>query len=313
MDVNNDLYVMMQSYPPDSPAWSLVDAFDAVTNGIDNPESLARMEEVTEPQLQPWKHLIHGIRSLYTDDIQGCEAALETIDDNSAPGTLKPLFKAWIARQGTDHRETIFEELSEAYNAVINLYHRLLVEPHPLSLLAEQAEEALNHGLAEQFVFLAEKIMKSLGDQKRGDGPLLALRFAWYCLDLLDKAGYGDSDFFSVILKTLGEADGFCVLGFALIGKDDEAAAAALEKALASEGGRFLDDAMASLIAEFLPALKERSMHTRPAPAGRFNQAAGGYPMTSGYSLTGSSQPKGRRNEGSSTSGQLELFGETYG
>jgi hypothetical protein len=85
MDINKDLYVIVQPYSPDSPVWSLVDAFDAVTNGMTNPESFARMEELTESRLQPWKHLIHGIRSLYTDDIPGCQAALETMDDDSAP------------------------------------------------------------------------------------------------------------------------------------------------------------------------------------------------------------------------------------
>jgi hypothetical protein len=280
MNENDDLYTLMKSYPPASPAWSLVDAFDAVTNGMDNPESFACMEKAVDGRLQPWKHLIYGIRSIYSGDISGCEAALEAIADDSLPGTLKPLFRAWIARQGTGRREIIFDELSGACNAVISLYRRLIVEPHPLSLLAGQAEEALNHGLTEQFALLAGKIMKSLQEQKHGDGPLLALRYVRYCLDLLDKAGWEESDFFSVTVKTLGEADGFCVLGFALLGKDNEAAAAALEKALASEGGRFLDAAMASLINEFLPALKPPRK-----PAG------GGLPAF----------------------GQLELFGETYG
>jgi hypothetical protein len=299
MDSSNDLYAMMKDYPSGSPAWSLVDAFDAVTNGMDYSESFIRMEEAADPRLQPWKHLIHGIRALYGDDIPGCKAALEIIADDSAPGVLKPLFRAWIARQGTDRRETIFDELSHSGNNLINLYRRLLVEPHPLSLLAEQAEEALNHGLAEQFAGLAGKIMKSLGDQKSGDGPLLAVRFVRYCLALLDKTGCDDSDFFSVTLKTLGEADGFCALGFALIGKDDEAAAAALEKALASGGGRFLDAPMASLIAEFLPLLTEQPVRGRAAgQRGRKIKlhAAKGH-------VTGSRV----------TEGQLELFGEIDG
>jgi hypothetical protein len=296
---NNDLYAMLRRYPSDSPAWSLADAFDAVTNGMENPESFARMEEVTDGRLQPWKHLIHGIRSLYSDDIPGCEAAIEAIDEDSAPGALKPLFRAWIARQGTGRRETIFDELSGSRNAVINLYRRLLVEPHPLSLLAEQAEEALNHGLVEQFAFLAGKVMRSLRDQKLGDGPLLALRYVRYCLDLLDKAGCGDSDFFSVTVKNLGEADGFCVLGFALIGKDDEAAAATLEKALVS-GGRFLDADMASLVAGFLPALKERGIRGR-----RISEASGRRARNQTLS--------GRRPGGQPAFNQLELFGETYG
>ena len=33
-DQTPDLYALMENFPADSPAWSLVDAFDAVTNGI---------------------------------------------------------------------------------------------------------------------------------------------------------------------------------------------------------------------------------------------------------------------------------------
>jgi hypothetical protein len=291
MNENNDLYALARPYPPASPVWSLVDAFDAVTNGMDNPESFASMEKAAEPQFRPWKYLIYGIRALYSGDTPGCEAALEAIEDGSAPGALKPLFRAWVARQGTGRRKTIFDELSGTCNAVITLYRRLIVEPHPLSLLAEQAEEALNHGLTEQFALLAGKIMKSLEDQKHVDGPLLALRYVRYCLDRLDKAGWEESDFFSVTVKTLGEADGFCVLGFALIGRDDEAAAAALEKALASGSGRFLDAAMASLVREFLPALKEGSVNRIPE----------GRPYAGSYETNGPACI------------QLELFGGTYG
>ncbi|MDR0760747.1 MAG: hypothetical protein LBF74_11690 [Treponema sp.] len=301
MEKNSDLYAILRRYPPNSPAWSLADAFDAVTNGMDNPESFTCMEELTESRLQPWKRLIYGIRSLYSGDIPGCQSALETIADDSAPGALKPLFRAWIARQEGDRREPGFNEPSEAGNAAISLYRRILVEPHPLSLLAEQAEEALTHGLTEQFAFLAGKIMKSLMDQKQGDGPLLALRYARYCLDLLDKAGYEDADFLSLTLKNLGEADGFCVLGFARMGKDDNAAASALGKALRAGGGRFLNPAMASLIAGFLPVLKDQSRRGRRISAGQPCQPANSY---------GTKYPafSGRKSDG-----QLELFEEFYG
>jgi hypothetical protein len=263
---NTDLYTMMEQIPPDSPVWSLVDAFDAVTNGMDHSESFVRMEGVRDKGLLPWRTLIHGIRALYADDLEGCETALNALDDDSAPGSLKPLFKAWIARQQAGGRETIFDELSLTSDSVISLYRRLLIEPHPLSLLAEQAEEALRHGLEEQFAVMAGKVMKALRDQKRGDGPLLAMRYARYCLELLDKEGQRNQDFFAVVIKTLGEADGFCALGLALIGKDDGAASAALEKALAAKDGRFLDAPMASLITEFLPVLKSRG-EKRPAIA----------------------------------------------
>jgi hypothetical protein len=276
MKGNPDLYTLAASEPPQSPAWSLVDAFDAVTNGMEDPGCFSQLDRITEARFQPWKALIRGIRALYGDDPGACQRALDALEDDSPPAVLKPLFRAWLSRQGREHRESIFEELSGACDSVADLYRRLLIEPHPLSLLAEQADEALRHGLEEQFAILAGKVMRALGDQR--GGPLLALRYARYCLDTLDQAGYGGADFFFTVIRTLGEADGFCALAFALIGKDDRAAAAALEKALAAGDGRFLDPPMAALIGEWLPALKSRGER--------------------------------RRAEGAEAPGQLDLFGE---
>jgi hypothetical protein len=252
-----DLYSLMEAYPPNSPYWSLVDAFDAAANGMENPESFSRMEAVSDPQFQPWKALIRAIRALYAGNTRECLSSAESIDDAYAPALLKPLFRAWISRQGTANRENVFEELSDCRDSVAELYRRLLIEPHTLSLLAAQAEEALHHDLREQFCTLAIRIIKKLQEERRCDGPLLALRYARYCLEALNRAGYDGSDFFPLIIRTLGEGDGFCVLGFALIGKDNEAAAAALGKALGAGDGLFLDTATAELVAQVRALLLE--------------------------------------------------------
>jgi hypothetical protein len=272
MERTVDLYTLMETFPQDSPLWSLVDAFDAATNGIENPEALARMELITDPSLRPWKALVRGIRALYAGDIPACRAAADSMEDDSAPGTLKPLFRAWLSRQGKGDRDRIFGELSGACDSVAKLYRRLLIEPHPLAPLAEQAEEALRHGLEKQFEGLALRIIKTLREERRCDGPLLALRYARRCLGLLDQAGYGGTEFISGVIKTLGEADGFCLLGFALIGKDNRAAAAALRKALNAGDGLFLrdrgKDPMAALLAEALPLL-EAPREGAPRAAGK--------------------------------------------
>jgi hypothetical protein len=187
------------------------------------------------------------------------------MEDDQAPGALKPLFRAWIHRHDTKNRDGIFEELSRSCDAVAELYRRLIVEPHPLSLMAEQAEEALRHDLPEQFSAMAIRIMRKLREERRCDGPLLALRYALYCLELLNRAGYGDSGFFSAIIGALGEADGFCALGFALIGKDNSAAAATLEKALQAGDGLFAAGAMRDLIARVISLLRT-SPRTKASP-----------------------------------------------
>jgi hypothetical protein len=267
VDRNADLYSLLKTHPADSPAWSLVDAFDAVTNGIENPEALARMESLTDPSLRPWKFLIQAIKALYDYDLPRCTAAFEAIDDDSAPGVLKPFFRAWITRQETRDRALIFREISEFRDSVVGLYRRILMEHHPLTLAAEQAEEALYHTMYEQFEALAIQVFTGLRAQIRTDGALLALRYAQYCLDLLAKNGYEGTGFFPTLIKTLGEADGFCALGFALIGKDNGAAASALRKALTAGDGIFVDAPMRSLLMEILPLLTPRDGDKAPVPA----------------------------------------------
>jgi hypothetical protein len=284
MDRTADLYTLAESFPQDALCWSLVDAFDAATNGIENPEALARMRQIDDPALRPWTALVRGIRALYAGDLMACRAATEELEDGSAPGTLKPLFRAWLDRQGGGNRDGVFAEFSGAPGAVPDLYRRLLMEPHPLSLLAEQAEEALRQGLTTQFEGLALRIIKTLREERRCDGPLLAMRYALRCMDLLDDAGGGEG-FIPGLIKTLGEADGSCLLAFVLVGRDNRAAAAALRKALDAGDGAFLTDPMADLLREALPLLE----------AGPGEEGG----------------RRGNRRRKKTPLAQLELFGET--
>jgi hypothetical protein len=303
MNKIKDLYSLTENLPPDALPWSLVDAFDAVTNGLENPESFIKMESLKDPALEPWKNLVLAIKALYDADFPACKKACEALDESSAPGVLKPFFRAWMIRQqsgpvrpGTETRETIFGELIHSPGPVAELYRRILIEPHPLTLLAGQAEEALRHELPEQFIFLAGRVLEGLQVQGAGNGPLLAVRYAVYCLDLLDKAGYGGDDFFPIILKTLGVPDGFCALGLALIGRDNEAAAGALGKALEGEGGKFLDEDMRAVLEETLAILGGQVREKKRPPSG---------PPPSGKKKKAGPLHKGR---------QLELFGENlYG
>ncbi|MDR1948576.1 MAG: hypothetical protein LBQ38_04225 [Spirochaetaceae bacterium] len=294
MHQNADLYALLETCPGNSPYWSLADAFDAATNGMENPEGFARMETIQDPRFRSWQALIRAIKALYAGDLAACRSAADAIPENEAPGALKPLFRAWIHRHDPKNREGIFEELSRSCDAVAELYRRLLVEPHPLSLMAEQAEEALRHDLPEQFKTLAVRIMKKLREERRCDGPLLALRYARYCIDLLNRAGYGGSDFFSAIIGVLGEADGFCALGFALIGRDNEAAARVLRKALKAGDGLFLEGETRALAAGIAAQLE-----SSPLPASGPRPEAG--------------RPRGGRRKKARNPEQPELFGDMYG
>jgi hypothetical protein len=225
-----DLYALMESRPGNDPAWNLLDAFDAVTNGMENPEAMKKAEKLFNPELEPWKCLVKAIAFLYRGEADQCRKAAEAMAGDSPPGKLKPLFRAWLTRRngGNGTNQALFEILTGCCNPVVELYRRLIIEPHPLCLTSEQAEEALRQGMEEQFSGLAGRILLALKEQS----PFLALRYAVYCLNLVNDSGYEGSGFFPLTRKCLGEADGFCALALALAGRDNGAAAAALGNAL---------------------------------------------------------------------------------
>ncbi|MDR1901844.1 MAG: hypothetical protein LBQ88_06140 [Treponema sp.] len=241
-----DLYALMENLPKDSPAWFLIDAFDAVTNGLENPEAFSRMEQIDMPIFKSWKNLIYAIKALYAGDMQACRSFAEAIGEDSAPAVLKPFFRAWICRQEGTDQETIFRELTNSCKQIADLYNRIIIKPHPLYLLAEQAEEALRHELGEQFEYLALKVLGGLRDIK--NGSVLSLRYAVYCLTRLDNTPSYGEEFFSALLKFLGRGDAYCALGFTLIGKNNRSALAAFRIALREQDGYFLDEDMHVLI-----------------------------------------------------------------
>jgi hypothetical protein len=225
--VDEDLYTLVERFPKNDPAWYLLDAFDAVTNGMENPEAMEKTALLKNLELEPWKLAVKAIQSLYSGECEQCRFAAEQIPDGSAPARLKPLFRAWLGRGKTRGRKQPAKELAGSSEKITALFEKLLVEPHPLSLVAEQAEEALRQGLAGQFSVFAGKALCGLREYSES----AALRYCAYCLDLLRGAGYGGEDFFPLAVKILGEAEAFYAQGFALAGGDPAGAAAALERA----------------------------------------------------------------------------------
>jgi hypothetical protein len=248
MDRQTDLYaIITEKFPHTDPAWSLLDAFDAVTNGMENPDAMKKVLALSDPLFIPWKLLITAIAALYAGDTEGCRRAAETIPGDSPPGSLKPVFRAWCIRHRTgDPRrrdKELFTFLTGCCEPAVELFRRLIIDPHPLTSMAEQAEEALRQGLEEQFAGLAARIIGALREQS----PLLAFRYTVYCLCLMNDSGGRGEGFFQTLQKSLGETDAFCALGFALAGRDNHAAAMSLDTALKTlpsprQDGLFLNE-----------------------------------------------------------------------
>ncbi|MDR1428841.1 MAG: hypothetical protein LBI85_01000 [Spirochaetaceae bacterium] len=278
--------------------WDLADAFDAACNGLENPEALARMEKLTGKELQSWKHLVHAIRAMYRGDEESCRAASSSIDDASPPSSLKGLFSAWVS--GVKNAGQANIAAGGVFAAPVReLYRKLLVRPHPLRIIAEQADEALRQGMTGHFERLSQSVFRGLREERRCDSALLALRYARYCLSLLNEGGYTPTDFFSLIVKVLGRADGFLVIGMSLLDDDEEAALEALEAALEAARDQIQETAEG-------PA-PDRSVFLDAEMALALRALTGLIPDVPGMAAGSGRRPKNSRGPRESP-GQLELF-----
>lgn len=270
-----DPRAFLPSAPPDSPIWALVDSFEAASNGMANPEAASRLAEMDDAVFAPWRALVRALSALYAEDTAALETALERIPADSPPAALAPLFRAWLAPSPADCAAA----LGEGSSAVAGLYRRVFTDHHPLAQLAEQADEALRHGMTDHFEALSSRVLRDLGETPRSDGPLLALRYAAHCLSALDREGCADVDFFGLLLRVLGRQDGLIALGLALVGRDDSAALSAIRGALATDGRpRFADDEVRAVLRAAAEILADQGTRGgTPGAAGAKRRRTGGY------------------------------------
>ena len=250
---------LLEAARSDSPLWALADAFDSVANGMKNPDADEKLARVKLGAFEPWKLLVQAISALYADDTEACLELARRIDGTSPPAALVPLFEAWATGP---------KALNRASAATALLYRRVLADVHPLEILAEQAEEALRHGMVERFEATSRRVLTELAELPRSNGSLLAIRYALHCLALLDKESCEDIQFMETLSKALGRADALLAVALALLEVDEEAAAAALRGALAcGEDGRFLRGPMRTVVAAAAKVLSrpESPGRTRPA------------------------------------------------
>ena len=155
------------------------DAFEAVTNGMDNPEAMEKLEGLAASSaLFPFKALTMSLRYLYIKEYALCRKALDTIPDNSPPSFLKTPLNNLIERRKTDKTDSP------------NIIREMLSEHLFISGLWNQFSEAADNGMEpmlESLHFILGEIKKRNPDSAKGffiyvlkkcaseDGPLSQL------------------------------------------------------------------------------------------------------------------------------------------
>ncbi len=84
-------------HPLKKAAFAVAKAFEAVTHGPVEDETIALPEIARRNPLAPWKMLVRATACFYSRDDEGCEKSLQAIDPESAPARLVPVMRAMIA------------------------------------------------------------------------------------------------------------------------------------------------------------------------------------------------------------------------
>lgn len=183
------------------------DAFEAVTNGMHNPEALQSLDsEVKRDDLMPWKYIIHAIQSFYDKDFPEMESYLSLVDDSTPPAGLKPLLFHMSGLKAFEQEPGYREE---------SLLKKITRESSYISNVSSKLRDALQQN-AEVFAETASLIIKELKSQNFEASRKLALWSFRECLAReIDEEPLADN-----ILMIFGQAEGLRLIALGLLEED---------------------------------------------------------------------------------------------
>lgn len=151
-------------------AQSIQDAFESLTNGMIT--ILDSLNSISVPALKPWKQLITTLEALYGGNFKEAEILVANIDDESAPGLLKP---AVLALCGNS---TVRVQRKEFRGKEKNLYNKIAEDRNFVKSVVIQLTDTLDAGedYFHEFSLLALKEIKEIDYE-------LSLRLALWILN----------------------------------------------------------------------------------------------------------------------------------
>lgn len=80
---------LVDDHPLKTQAWTVWDAFESVTNGMENPQALCQLVNLPEPTVfSPWKPFILALHAFYREQDEECLALLRRVPTDTPLGRL---------------------------------------------------------------------------------------------------------------------------------------------------------------------------------------------------------------------------------
>ena len=196
------------------------DAFESVTNGMSNPEAMdALMNFDRGGESNDWKNIILAIRSFYNQDFSSLERLLESVNDDSEAGRLKPVL-CRMAGMETERTTRLGKYEEKLLRAVTE-------DSRFLAGAAAQLNESMEYG-EDLFNETASLIIREI----RAISVPASMRLALWALNTCLERGFDEEQLADSILVIFGQAEGLRLIALSLIEPDPESALICLTRAM---------------------------------------------------------------------------------
>ena len=181
----------------------IIDAFESVTNGMENPEAISNLDKISnESVLAPWKFITLAIKSFYTQDYSSMDAFLQNIDEDTHPYQLGLMLlhlsgKKKISSLGKAKKRFIL--LIQEDRSIFQSTRDLL-------------EDALANNMEELFIETAVLLVREI---KRKDAEAAEKIALWSIREAAER-DFSQTLFLRNYKLIFGQADGLSLFALAL-------------------------------------------------------------------------------------------------
>jgi hypothetical protein len=193
------------------PSTVISDAFEAVTNGMNNTEALEDLEAKAEQTgSAEWVYLIQAIQAFYSQDFNKMDSLLMLIPEISDAANLKNVLYHMSGLPKETAKLTYHEE---------KLSKRITENSRFLRSAVEQLKESIEYG-EDLFVETASLLIKEV----RSKTPEASERLALWSFSTCIENEFDDEALADNILMLFGQAEGLRIIALSLIETEPESA-----------------------------------------------------------------------------------------
>jgi len=191
--------------PEKDPKATIVsDAFEAVTNGMYNPEAMLRLENLdSTEEIGHWKALIKAVELFYSQDYSSMEKCLGEISDGSLAGSLKPVLYQMSGLHVLNRKPSFHEE---------KLIKKVTEDSRFLLSAAGQLNDSIEYG-GDLFIETASLLIKEI----KTNNPQAAERLVLWCFEVCFERQFDEEPLADNVMMIFGQAEGLRLIALSLM------------------------------------------------------------------------------------------------